>query len=219
MNPQHFDLAYEKLVDYLMHFCVSRIYGADNAAQDQPRTFGGHSGFVSMELTGDPTLQEGDLVLLSGHRQPKWRMGWLRTVRNLPIGAEYMVHSVMGDGEVASFTNVSVSYFHRPTLKQHPEWRWTNEQHGMADEWIQTILAERQTSLIVPMQPVFLGDSVTLKARARFGLDEFKPSITLADFRSLTKADLLSCYDALCQKWDTFRAGRRVLNAAAEPAS
>jgi hypothetical protein len=211
MNPHHYDIAYEKLVDYLMHFCVSRIYGDDNAAQEQPRTFGGHAGFVSLELSGEPALHEGDLVLLSGHRQPKWRMGWLKAVRNLPMGCEYMVQSVTDDAEVASFTNVSVSYFHRPTLKLHPEWRWTNEQHEFAEHWTQLIMAERQTQLVVPMQPVFLGDSadsVTLKARARFGLDDYKPSITLADFRSLGSHELLGAYDQLCQMFDTRQALR-----------
>lgn len=210
MNPQHYDLAYEKLVDYLMHFCVSRIYGSENAAQAQPRTFGGHTGFVSLELAGDPALHTGDLVLMSGHRQPKWRMGWLKKVRTLSEGggAEYLVQSVMGEGEQAWFSNVSVSYFHRPTLLQHPEWRWTNEQHLFADQWVSLVLDKRETQLIAPMMPVFLGDSVTLRARTRFGLDDYKPSITIPDFRKLEQADLLQCYDELCQKYETFRASR-----------
>lgn len=214
MNPQHYDIAYEKLVDYMMHFCVSRIYGADNAAQEQPKTFGGHAGFVSLELTGNPTLQEGDLVLLSGHKQSKWRMGWLKTVHNLPMGREYMVQSVMGDGEIASFTNVSVSYFHRPTRQFHPEWRWTNDQHEFSDHWISVVLSERDTQLLMPMQPVFLGESVVLKARSRFGIGDYKPSINVPDFRSLGAVDLLRCYDELCQKRDTFQATRKVAEAA-----
>lgn len=203
MNPHHYDIAYEKLVDYLMHFCVSRIYGGDNAAQEQPRTFGGHAGFVSLELSGEQALVEGDLVLLSGHRLPKWRMGWLKEVRNLPIGAEYMVQAVMGDAEVASFTNVSVAYFHRPTRIAHQEWRWTNDQHEFAEHWIQLVSTERSTQLVAPMQPVFSGDSVSLKARARFGLDNYKPSITIPDFRSMSSDSLLTTYDQLCQMFDT----------------
>jgi hypothetical protein len=206
MHAHHYDIACEKLVDYLLHFCVSRIYGADNASQQQPRTFGGHTGWVSLELNGDPALVEGDLLLLAGHRQPKWRMAWLKKVRITGICAEYLVQSVMGEGEQTWMTNVEVSHFHRPTLAQHPEWRWTNEQHRLADEWMAQCHEHRQTQLLAPMMPVFLGDSVTLKARARFGLDDYKPSITFSDFRTLGKDDLLRCYDDLCLKFETFRA-------------
>jgi hypothetical protein len=214
MNPQHFDIAYEKLNDYLLHFCVSRIYGTENAAEAQPRTFGGHSGFVSLELAGEQLLEEGDLVLLSGHRQPKWRMGWLKEVQVLPVGAEYLVQSVMGDGALARFTNVSVSYFHRPTLAQHPEWRWTNEQHRFAEEWLTLVHDNRDTQLITPLPPSFSGDSVTLKARARFGLDGFKPSINIPDFRRLDSFALLRCYDELCQNYDTFQATKQFVHQA-----
>ncbi|MFP3645190.1 hypothetical protein [Paraburkholderia sp. SIMBA_054] len=208
MHAQHYDIAYEKLVDYLLHFCVSRIYGEDNASQQQPRTFGGHTGWVSLELNGDPALIEGDLLLLAGHKQPKWRMAWLKKVRKSGMSAEYLAQSVMGDGEQTWMSNVEVSHFHRPTLAQHPEWRWTNEQHQFADTWINVVSEHRNTQLIAPMMPVFLGDSVTLKARARFGLEDSKPSITLPDFRSISSEELLQCYDTLCQKHDTFRASK-----------
>lgn len=128
MHAHHFDIAHEKLVDYLLHFCVSRIYGADNASQQQPRTFGGHTGWVSLELNGNPALVEGDLLLLAGHKQPKWRMAWLKKVQD----SKYLVQSVMGEGEQTWMSNVEISHFHRPTLAQHPEWRWTNEQHQFA---------------------------------------------------------------------------------------
>lgn len=214
MNSQHYDIAYEKLIDYLMHFCVSRIYGSENATQQQPRTFGGHTGFVSLELDGDPTLKEGDLVLLSGHKQPKWRMGWFIKSK----GHEYLVQSVMGEGEQTWMTNISVAYFHRPTLQTHPEWRWTNEQHQFADAWMTLVSGNRDTQMLVPMMPVFLGDSVTLKARARFGIEEhkqFKPSITISDFRQLGEHELLHCYDELCQSYDTYRATRSVVHMPA----
>lgn len=209
MQAQHYDLAYQKLTDYLLHFCVSRIYGTDNAAQEHPRTFGGHTGFVSPELNGDTKLIPGDLLLLSGHRDPKWRMAWLVQIREDDLCPGYLVQSAAGEGEVTWMSNVEVAYFHRPVLQQHPEWKWTNEQHLLAERWMTHVSRHRDTQLLVPMQPVFLGDSVTLRARARFGLDDYKPSITVSDFRSLDSADLLRCYDELCQKHDIRRSTRK----------
>jgi hypothetical protein len=208
MNPQHFDIAHQKLTDYLLHFCVSRIYGGDNAAQESPRTFGGHAGFVALELSGEPGLKEGDLLLLTGHRQSKWRMAWLKRVRNTGVEQQYLIQATHGDGETTWIDNVQASYFHRPTLQAHPEWRWTNEQHMFADQWLEAVMDRRETTLITPMIPVFFGDSAVLKARGRFGLSDYKPSKTIPDFRQLSKDDLLRCYDELCQMFDTHQAVR-----------
>lgn len=64
--------------------------------------------------------------------------------------------------------------------------------------------------------PVFLGDSVTLKARTRFGLEDCKPSINYPDFRKMSSDDLLQCYDELCQRYDTFRAAKVIVHPPAE---
>lgn len=207
MNPSHFDIAHEKLTDYLLHFCVSRIHGIHNAASEHPRTFGAHTGFVSVNLAGDQkVLRAGDLLLLSGHRLPGWRMAWLKQVRTTCRGPEYLVQSTRGEGEVICMDNIEVSYFHRPTLEQHPEWRWTNEQHQCADHWMDSVTQNRDTRLVAPMMPVFFGDSVQLKARGRFGITDFKPTMTIEDFRQLTSEKMLGCFDELCQQIDTRKA-------------
>lgn len=204
MNPCHYDLAHEKLTDYLLQFCLSRIQGMDNAASDTPETFGTNTGFVSIELACDrEVLQAGDLLLISGHRKPAWRMAWLKQVRVGNRGTEYLVKSTQGEGEVTWLDNVSVSFFHRPTLEQHPEWRWNNEKHHFADRWMESVTQSRDTRLIAPVMPVFFGDSVQLKARGRFGICDFKPSIMIHDFRSLTHESVLGCFDELCQQMDT----------------
>ncbi|MDR5839374.1 hypothetical protein [Caballeronia sp. LZ034LL] len=204
MNRLHFDLAHQKLTDYLLHFCVSRIHGTRNAAVERPRTFGTHAGFVSTEVPEDPSLlHAGDLLLISGHRNPLWRMAWLKRVKLGECGPEYIVQSTQGEGEVTCMHNVSVSFFHRPTLAQHPEWRWTNEQHWFMDRWLEAVMQHRDTRLIAPMMPVFFGDSVCLKARGRFGISDFRPEKTINDFREMTQDSILSCYDELCQQLHT----------------
>jgi hypothetical protein len=207
MNRTHFDIAHEKLNDYLLQFCLSRIHGMHNAAEDRPRTFGTHTGFVSIELNRDAEfLQTGDLLLISGHRNPKWRMAWLKEVRVGEAGPEYLVQSTQGEGEVTWMHNVSMSFFHRPTLEHHPEWRWTNEQHQLADQWMDVVTANRDTRLIAPMMPVFFGDSVRLKARGRFGISDFRPQKTIDDFHCMTQENLLAVYDELCQMLATDKA-------------
>lgn len=203
-NPLHFDIAHQKLTDYLLHFCISRIHGMSNAESDRPRTFGTHTGFVSIELSGErDVLHKGDLLLLSGHRDPKWRMGWLRQVKVTERGTEYLVQSTCGEGEVAWMNNIDVSFFHRPTLRAHPEWRWSNEQHHLADLWMASVMENRDTRLIAPMMPVFFGDSVRLTARGRFGISDCKPSKIISSFRELTQQSLLGTYDELCQRIHT----------------
>lgn len=200
MNRCHYDIAHQTITDYLLQFCVSRIHGMTNAASDKPRTFGAHTGFVSLDLAGgEDALKPGDLLLISGHRRLEFRMGWLKQVRVACCGTEYLVQSTMGEGQIDWLHNVEVSFFHRPTLEQHPEWRWTNEQHQLADRWMETVTQCRDTRLIAPVIPVFWGDSVRLKARGRFGISDFIPEKTITDFRELTQEDLLLAFDELCQ--------------------
>ena len=204
MNRAHFDISHQKITDYLLQFCVSRIHGMHNAASEHPRTFGTHTGFVSIELAGEcDVLHKGDLLLISGYRNPKFRMAWLKDIRVTCRGTEYLVQSTCGEGEVAWLHNVTVSFFHRPTLEQHPEWRWTNEQHWIADQWMEAVTQHRDTRLIAPAIPVFLGDSVRLKARGRFGISDFQPEKTIEDFRELTQQTMLSTFDELCQQLHT----------------
>jgi hypothetical protein len=204
LNRLHYDIAHQKLTDYLLHFCVSRIHGLHNAESAHPQTFGAHAGFVSTDLSGQrDVLHKGDLLLLTGHRDPKWRMAWLNQVKSSHRGTEYLVQSTCGEGEVTWIDNIDIAFFHRPTLKLHPEWRWTNEQHQLADQWMECVMANRDTRLIAPMMPVFFGDSVRLNARGRFGISDFKPSKTISDFRELTQHSLLSIYDELCQMLHT----------------
>jgi hypothetical protein len=188
------------ITDYLLQFCVSRIHGMANAASETPRTFGTHTGFVSLDLAGgDDVLRKGDLLLISGHRRLEFRMGWLKQVRVTCRGNEYLVQSTCGEGQIDWLHNVEVCFFHRLTLEQHPEWRWTNEQHWLADRWMEAVTRCRDTRLIAPVMPVFWGDSVRLKARGRFGIADFMPEKTISDFRELTQEKLLAAYDELCQ--------------------
>jgi hypothetical protein len=204
MSRTHFDISHQKITDYLLQFCVSRIHGMDNAASETPRTFGTHTGFVSLELAGDQAVLElGDLLLISGHRRHEFRMGWLKQVRTTCHGAEYLVQSTCGEGQIDWLYNVDVAFFHRPTLAQHPEWRWTNEQHWLAEQWMEAVTQFRDTRLIAPVIPCFLGDSVRLKARGRFGISEIQPERLITDFRELTQDTLLSTYDELCQEIHT----------------
>jgi hypothetical protein len=213
LQRTHFDIAHQKITDYLLHFCVSRIHGLLNAAGDRPRTFGTHTGFVTIDLVNEQeALRPGDLLLISNHRDPKWRMAWLKRIRVTENGLEYLIQSTQGEGEITCMDNLSVSFFHRPTLAQHPEWRWTNEQHQLADQWLETVMDHRDTRLIAPMMPVFFGDSVVLKARGRFGISECRPEKTINDFRELTQESLLACFDELCQQLHTDKVLKKEVN-------
>lgn len=218
MNPAHYDIAYSKLVDYLLHFCMSRVYGTSETTSQTPRTFGGSAGFCSLDIPGQCELQPGDLVLLSAANSPKFRLSWFIESR-IPEGGvdrEYALRSAQGDGEECWWSNVGVSYFHRPTLAHHPEWAWTNEQHEFNSMWLKACYEDNDAYMIVPMQVCFSGDKVELRTRMRHSLDEYKPIIHLENFRDVTRLELGDHYQQLEKMHNAHRDAQKKLREEKE---
>jgi hypothetical protein len=200
MEALHYDMAYNELVDYLLQFCSSQIYGAQNAISDHPRTFGGHAGFCILELPGDPDaeLHKGDLLLVTAMSAPEFRLSWLLGWRQEKPGQlEYLLRSAKGAGNEIWWGNIGIAYFHRPTMLKHPEWSWTNEQHLFAQKWKTACYEDQGAYMVVPVQPVFFGSKVALRTRKRYALDDYTPSIYVENFHEATRLDLGEYYKEL----------------------
>jgi hypothetical protein len=183
--------SYKLVLDYLLQFGMTKL--VENEDSEYPRTTGGLVGF-SLGSFSKSAVKPGDLVLLTSAHADKWRLSWL--VEMLP-NEIYRCESLI-DGELADWSNVGISYFHRPTVEQHPNWKWTDAQHEFSDRWFE---AARKCDEYMwrPCLPDFQEDgSVVVGVRMRHGMgDSPRPTITLHRWKALTERMLINRFRAL----------------------
>lgn len=166
------------IMDYMLSFCLS--YVTEGEEGSYPRCRGSITGFVNCGV-GSPLPEVGDLVRLDSMRDPEYRLGWLVDVRGEPEDyLEYLVKSVK-TGKQCWWTNVGISYMHRKTLNCHPEWRWTDEQFAFNDLWFKACKPD-DPYIYLPCAPEFVGTSVKLFVRVRFGISSQIQEVTLENW-------------------------------------
>lgn len=198
----------QKIMHYVLSFCITRIYGADEANKEWPRSHGSTCGFVSEGK--DTPVQIGDLVLLSSVGTTKWQLGWLVETREQSPGwPEYLIESIE-DGELGWWGNVGISFLHRRSVR--PEWRWTDRQWQFESRWSKVCYKEKDAYIVRPLMAEF-GDGfmVTLGTRTSHGFDDIRPTRTFPDWRKVTKAMMAQCYDDCVAERDRIAAERRTL--------
>jgi hypothetical protein len=181
-DPQHFNLAYEAMVDYILCFCTTRLFRdvARTEHDEYPKQrFAASTGFVDPGMGGDLDAVIGDLVLLTAARQSKWRLSWLHAIELREGGDHiYTVASAI-DGELCNWSNVGIQVFNRHTLKHQPHWRWTNQQwkwyHKM---WTKAF--HESTTLSRCLLAEFDDDKVTVKSCLRYGLSDGTTTRTIS---------------------------------------
>lgn len=183
--------AYAAIVDYLLQFGVSRIY--ENAESEYPRTTGGSVGFVSTGFSSVDSAKIGDLIRLESAPQSVWRLSWLREIKFEHGGESYLCESVK-DGTLCWWSNVGISYFHRPTLKNHPEWKWSDAQYAFNEKWMKAC-KRHDPYLYRPLWADFAEDGTpTIGTRSRFDFDGFRATGTVPNWKKITQKALGEMY-------------------------
>lgn len=161
--------AYAAIIDYLIQFGVSRIHEGEES--DHPRTTGASVGFVPAGYFGRGDAKVGDLIRLESAPQSVWRLSWLREVRVEQGGDKGYLCESAKDGSLCWWSNVGVSYFHRPTLARFPDWRWSDEQYAFNEKW--------------------------MKACKRHDMDGFRPTAVVPNWKKITQKALGEIYLSL----------------------
>lgn len=196
----------QHILHYVLSFCMTRIYGRDDAESEYPHRHGGSCGFV--EEYGETPAQAGDLVRISAASVSKWTLSWLVDRREpSPGNWEYLLESIE-DGELCWWSNVGISFLHRRAL--NPSWRWTDRQWAFRDRWIHVCYREKGAYIVRPLDPVFGGGfTVTLGTRTSHGFDDICPERVFPDWRKVTKAMMAQVYDDCVAERDRISAERR----------
>lgn len=199
------------VLHYVLSFCVSKIYGQEEAAKEYPRAFGGITGFVSESK--ETPVQVGDLVLLSSVGVTKWQLGWLIDTREQSPGwPEYLIESIE-DGSLCWWGNVGISFLQRRCLQD--DWRWSDRQWKFKDRWWKVCYKEKDAYIVRPLHPKFGGGfEVTLGTRTSHGFDDIVPTRTFPDWRKVTKAMMAQCYDDCVAEREAILAERKAAKMA-----
>lgn len=145
--------------------------------------------------TDDPT--PGSLVALQSAPLSKWYISWF-IEKSHPkgwIADKYTLESIE-DGQLCDWNNVSFLQFNKKTTDEHPEWRWTDEQHEFNDRWKRACFKKRNAYIYLPCIANFIGEQVELGVRMRWGLGEAPPTKIFPNWRKCRIKDMLEFYDA-----------------------
>jgi hypothetical protein len=162
------------------------------------RRIGGqpYSGLATAAFHDGPA-QPGDLVALVSAPASKWYLGWLIS-KQWPDGhacEEYTIESIE-DGELCNWSNVSLVYYDRETIREAPQWRWTDAQHEFKDRWWNVSYKEKDAYIYLPVQPLFDGDWVELSVRVRHSFSKTVIRKSFPNWKKVTKKMMGEFYDA-----------------------
>jgi len=180
--------AHRAITSYIVQHCLALRFGND--------LHGITDGFNLADASGHKVAEVGDLVVPKSAPNSVWYLSWVREIKEVDGFRHYLLESVE-TGEMCSWSNIGIAYLDRDVVEDHPEWQWTDRQFEFNDRWNRVCYRERDAYMTLPRRAVF-GDGfqVTLGARTRFSLNDYRPSKTFDDFRKVTKKVLAETYDA-----------------------
>lgn len=188
--------AYTAIIDYLLAFGVGRC----SHGQDFGSKYIHTTASVGFSAEYEGGVMVGDLVRLGSMCTPEYRIGWLEETRELsPGNPEYLIRSAK-TGNLCWWGNVGISYFHRPTLKDFPSWRWTDDQFAF-ESLFNLACSKDDPYIYLPYIDEFLGDHVRVGMRIRFGLSDDREFVLIENWkkfvdkkRGFTRIKLLEAY-------------------------
>lgn len=197
-----FNRAYSSMLDYILQFGLSYITQGEDT--EFPRTRGSSVGFVNTGFS-DNQPKVGDLIVLTSANALQWRLSWLDGITQAPSGdCIYLCRSIK-DQSLCDWSNVGVSYLHRMTLNQHPEWKWSDDQWAFNDKWMRAANKECDAYIWRPLWAQFWeDDSVTIGVRQRHGMENSpRPIVTIQSWKKITLKKLIEHYRALEKQAET----------------
>lgn len=163
------------------------------------RPWGGHSG-LQWERNDDPPV--GSLVALQAAPASKWYLSWVVSTKtgSSQFMNKYLLESIE-DGSLCEWGNVGLLVL--PAEHTSAQWRWTDKQYAFNDRWRRACHRHRDAYMYLPVDTTFDGDVVTLRVRARHGLDSRIISRQFPNWRKVRVADMLDFYDHAAEQYRT----------------
>jgi hypothetical protein len=200
-KPLTYARASKAILDYILQFAISRING--DSTTEYPRTSGSSTGFVTTGY-GGAAAQIGDLVLLTSANAGKWRLSWLDAVDS--ANEVYTCRSIE-DQELCDWSNVGLSYFHRKTLDQHQEWKWSDQQFEFNDKWRKACFKWNDAYRYLPCQPEFSPHgTVTIGVRQRHGITTHVAKRDITNWQKVTLTFLSQQYNEMVEEFTALHA-------------
>lgn len=175
-----------QILGYLAQFSLQRRIGG--------QVYGGLKDCAFEGDTQDAI--PGDLVALQSAPFGKWYLGWLIS-KEWPegwAGEQYLIESIE-DGELCNWSNVGLIHYNRETVRNHPEWRWTDAQFDFKERWWNVCYKDKDAYIYLPTMPVFDDKGVELGVRVRFGISQTVIREHFPNWRKVTKKMMAEFYD------------------------
>lgn len=183
--PERKDISRQQILWHICQFSLGIEIGG------QP-----YAGLSDMRFRHNKLPSVGSLVAMQSMRSPRWYLAW---VLGVSAGVNefctvYTLESVE-TGEVGDWSNVGMLEYDPRQTREHPEWRWTDDQWKFKKSWDRLCYKERDAYIVLPLMPVFDGDRVELGTRIRHGWGAPPPSKWFDKWADVTDADMLAFYD------------------------
>ena len=178
--------------------------------------YGNHTyeGMDDCTFDGMGKAKPGDLVALCSAPTSKYYLSWFVSKERRGIWDYYLLESVE-DNSLMEWYNVALMPYNRKTVKDHPQWRWTDRQHKFNDRWFRVCRTRRAAHMHLP---VFVsygeGHEVTLGIRTRHALSNLSPKRIFPDWRKVTIKMMLEFYDEAVIETKRHDAEEREKNGA-----
>jgi hypothetical protein len=163
-----------------------------------------------LRSTHDPA--PGDLVLLTHARQNDWHLSFCIS------GQRYGVHLLesVKTGKVAHWSNVSFCVVQMKP-GEWPKMRWTDDMFAFEDKF-RKVCKRLGVYIDIPFIDGFAGDTVLIKIRTRFALDEHVTVLEPQCYRRMTQKAIAAHLIAGIEAHKATRATHRSV-AAVQPAT
>jgi hypothetical protein len=170
------------ILNYVVQFTVAKYIGNYPVVSVDSSFTGG--------MLSEAQTPIGSLVILQAAPFSNWYLSWLREI--IPgkgrSDEQYVLESIE-DGQLCTWTNVSIWHLPLEISNLHPEWQWEDRQFKFWDQWLK--LCRKHLAAAKPMTPKFDGDKVTLSFREYFENDVFFER-TFDDYKMLKNNELLA---------------------------
>lgn len=185
LDPKGYDIAYAKMSDYLLQFCMNV------GATIESRT--AFSGPVFYSTNTD--YEHMDLVVVTAMSDPEFRLSWIKELIRHPSGEVEFLFQSAKTGKEQWWTNVGTYVMRREMVSEHPEWRWNNAQWGVQERWAK--LQRAKDEYVIRTALFSIHDTyAVVRTRTRYSMDTVNV-VRSFDWVNTTDEQLEEIYDQL----------------------
>lgn len=147
------------------------------------------------DFGNDKQPRLGSLVSMTSAPESKWYLSWLEKVDLNNGWTKYLLKSVE-DHSLCWWENVALNYYDLKRVSDNPQWKWSDKQFKFYDRWRKVCYEWNGAYMVLPKQPVFNGEKVTLGLRTRFNFNSgFKFENEFDCWRKVTMKQMDTFYN------------------------